>query len=145
MRQVGVRLGTPSNEMSWTRIVLSITLLQTFIMSTLSVPVSQWEPSQQFLKQPSDNPVATLPVPNSTQSFWLNTPGANPLANEGSHGPLTTDADICIIGSGITGVSTAYHLAKQLDQVDRPIKTVILEAREFCSLSFSLMSFNGLT
>ncbi|KAF8233887.1 FAD dependent oxidoreductase [Tricholoma matsutake] len=102
-------------------------------MSTLSVPVSQWEPSQQFLKQPSDNPVATLPVPNSTQSFWLNTPGANPLANEGSHGPLTTDADICIIGSGITGVSTAYHLAKQLDQVDRPIKTVILEAREFCS------------
>jgi FAD dependent oxidoreductase len=114
-------------------------------MSTLSVPVLQWEPSQQFFRQPGDNPAAPLPVPNSTKSFWLNTPGASPLAKEGSHGPFTTDADICIIGSGITGVSTAYHLAQKLDQVDRPIKVVILEARDFCSLSFSPRSSNGLT
>jgi hypothetical protein len=114
-------------------------------MSTLSVPVLQWDISQQSLKQPSNNPAAPLPVPNSTQSFWLNTPGASPLAKEGSHGPLTTDADICIIGSGITGVSTAYHLAQQLNQVDKPIKVVILEARDFCSLSFSIILVNGLT
>ena len=114
-----------------------------FMMSsTLSVPVLQWDISQKFLKQPSDNPASPLPVPNSTKSLWLNTPGANPLAKEGSHGPLTTDADICIIGSGITGVSTAYHLAQQLNQVDRPIKAVILEARDFCSLSFFLMLLN---
>jgi len=103
------------------------------MMSAVSVPVLQWDVSQKFLKQPSDNPASPLPVPNPTKSFWLNTPGASPLAKEGSHGPLTTDADICIIGSGITGVSTAYHLAQQLNQVDRPIKTVILEARDFCS------------
>ena len=103
-------------------------------MSTLSIPVLQWDASQQYLKQIGDshNPVSPLPVPNSTQSFWLTTPGASPLAKEGSEGPLTTDADICIIGSGITGVSTAYHLARQLDQVDRPIKAIILEARDFC-------------
>jgi hypothetical protein len=105
-------------------------------MSSLSVPVLQWDASQQSLKQPSDNPAAPLPVPNSTRSFWLDSPGASPLAKEGSHGPLTTDADICIIGSGITGVSTAYHLAQKLGHVDRPIKTVILEARDFCQLSF---------
>jgi glycine/D-amino acid oxidase-like deaminating enzyme len=51
---------------------------------------------------------------------------------------LTEDADICIIGSGITGVSAAYHLAKQLEpkiagnDVNLVRKVVILEARDFC-------------
>lgn len=73
-----------------------------------------------------------LPVPNATKSFWINTPGANPLANEGSHGQLTQEADVCIIGSGISGVSAAYHLSKS----ELPLSVVILEAREFCQLSF---------
>jgi hypothetical protein len=37
-----------------------------------------------------------LPVPNATKSFWINTPGANPLADEGSHGQFTPEADVCI-------------------------------------------------
>jgi FAD dependent oxidoreductase len=121
-------------------------ILPTLIMSALSVPVLQWQASQHFFKQPSsDTPAAPLPVPNPTKSFWLNNPGANPLAKEGSDGLLTTDADICIIGSGITGVSTAYHLAQNLNQIDRPTQVVILEARDFCSLSFSPSSFSALT
>ncbi len=71
-----------------------------------------------------------LPVPNPTKSFWINTPGANPLADEGSHGRLTQEADLCIIGSGMSGVSAAYYLSKS------NLSVVILEAREFCQLSF---------
>ncbi|KAH8825314.1 FAD dependent oxidoreductase [Flagelloscypha sp. PMI_526] len=67
-----------------------------------------------------------LPVENPTRSFWLDSsPDLNPLAEVGSQGVLPTDADVCIIGSGITGVSTAYHLNGQ-------VKVVILEARKFC-------------
>jgi hypothetical protein len=76
---------------------------------------------------------AGLPVPNPTRSFWIDTPVANVLATEGNP---STDADICIIGSGATGVSAAYHLANSFaldgDRDRSPIKAVILEAREFC-------------
>ncbi|KAG6916231.1 hypothetical protein DXG01_007814, partial [Tephrocybe rancida] len=60
---------------------------------------------------------SAIPVPNPTPSFWINTPGANPFASE---------------GSGITGVSAAYHLAKSLKE-SAQLKVVILEARDFCS------------
>jgi glycine/D-amino acid oxidase-like deaminating enzyme len=62
-------------------------------------------------------------------------PGVNPLARVGSSGSLTTDADICIIGSGITGVSVAYHLSKLLGSdatLQRAMNIVVLEARDFC-------------
>ena len=81
----------------------------------------------------------SLPVDNPTKSFWLDTPGANPLADEGRTGPLTNEADVCIIGSGITGVSAAWHLSKMLEKVElasggSKMRVVILEAREFCKL-----------
>ncbi|KAF8175715.1 FAD dependent oxidoreductase-domain-containing protein [Mycena galopus ATCC 62051] len=79
---------------------------------------------------------ADLPHPNPTRSFWVHSPGANPLAHEGSKGALTEDADVCIIGSGITGVSAAYYLAKAVEKVKvdaQKIRAVIFEAREFCS------------
>ncbi|KAJ8489926.1 hypothetical protein ONZ51_g2654 [Trametes cubensis] len=88
------------------------------------------------LKRPVDALPAPLPVPNPTKSFWIDSPGANSLAKEGSDGQLTADADIAIIGSGITGVSAAYHLSRLLadkGSIDKPIKIVILEARDFCS------------
>lgn len=75
---------------------------------------------------------APLPVPNSTKSFWLHPQSVvNPLADEGSDGYLVQDADVCIIGSGITGVSSAYHLSREIPGK----KVVVLEAREFCSCS----------
>ncbi|KAF5361149.1 hypothetical protein D9758_009014 [Tetrapyrgos nigripes] len=84
-----------------------------------------------------DYPRATLPVANSTKSFWINTPNANPLADEGSEGPLTEEADVCVIGSGMTGISAVYHLANALGRKwkdeGRKLSAVVLEAREFCS------------
>ncbi|KAL4066328.1 FAD dependent oxidoreductase, partial [Scleroderma yunnanense] len=81
---------------------------------------------------------AGLPRANPTQSFWIHSsPNANPLRCEGNDGPLTADADICIIGSGITGVGVAYHLSELVATLattilDSPLRAVILEAREFC-------------
>ena len=83
--------------------------------------------------------VKPSPIPNEnpTKSFWLDSaPDSNPLAKEGSTGPLPNDADICVIGSGITGVSAAYHISRLLTDKERslqnPLKVVILEARDFC-------------
>ncbi|KAF7370148.1 DAO domain-containing protein [Mycena sanguinolenta] len=83
---------------------------------------------------------ADLPQLNPTHSFWIDSLGANPLADEGSTGTLTDAADVCIIGSGITGVSAAYHLANTVKSERFPVphqgtkvRAVILEAREFCS------------
>ena len=67
------------------------------------------------LDQVESHSPAGLPVENPTPSFWTSSaPDANPLAFEGSEGRLTRDADICIIGSGITGesgISIAWKLA----------------------------------
>ena len=81
---------------------------------------------------------ATLPVPNATLPFWIKNLDADqtPSLTEGSEGALTTDADVCIIGSGITGVSAAYHIATRSAHSNfmgkEKVKVVILEAREFC-------------
>ncbi|CCL99502.1 uncharacterized protein FIBRA_01520 [Fibroporia radiculosa] len=105
-------------------------------MSALPVPLNVYADHQATLQLHTDYGPAPLPVPNSTRSFWIDTPGANPLASEGSEGSLTADADVCIIGSGITGVSAAYHMGKLLKGPEtsvQPLKVVILEARDFCS------------
>ena len=75
------------------------------IMPVLAVPLNRAAGEQIALNQVESHSPAGLPVENPTPSFWTSSsPDANPLASEGSEGPLTQDADICIIGSGITGV-----------------------------------------
>ena len=103
-------------------------------MSPLPVPLSVHAQHQTVLETLTTRPRATLPVENSTESFWLRSPNVSPSPTHGSEGPLTTDADICIIGSGITGVSAAYHLAQLAANGGQqtPITVAILEAREFC-------------
>ncbi|THU98084.1 DAO-domain-containing protein [Dendrothele bispora CBS 962.96] len=82
----------------------------------------------------SEHPPASLPVSNPTKSFWINTPNANPLANEGSQGALTKEADVCVIGSGMAGISAVYHMANAVvGHSERKLEAVVLEAREFCS------------
>ncbi|KAF8217123.1 FAD dependent oxidoreductase-domain-containing protein [Mycena galopus ATCC 62051] len=108
------------------------------LASALSVPYpSDWDFDQTpfgYTHKPAD-----LPHPDPTRSFWVYSPGANPLADEGSTGALTEEADVCIIGSGITGVSAAYHLANAVERGTfsvpdaGKIRAVIFEAREFCS------------
>ncbi|CAK5283379.1 unnamed protein product [Mycena citricolor] len=99
-----------------------------------AVPLGQMSSSQSSFDTPKTGR-PTLPVPHPTRSFWIDSPGANPLASRGSDGPLTSDTDICIIGSGITGVSAAYHLSRavQAGELRKDVKVTILEARDFCS------------
>ncbi|KAF7307836.1 Gamma-glutamylputrescine oxidoreductase [Mycena kentingensis (nom. inval.)] len=97
-----------------------------------AIPLQQMDATMSAFLNPDKPPQpAALPSPNPTRSFWIDTPGANPLAAEGSTGTLPQDADVCIIGSGITGVSAAYHLS-QAARAGEPLKVVILEARDFC-------------
>jgi hypothetical protein len=78
-------------------------------------------------------PSVALPHKNPTKSFWTHgSDDANPLAKEGSDGPFTTDADIVIIGSGITGVGAAYHLSEAIATTDLSLNIVMFEARDFC-------------
>ena len=108
-------------------------------MSPISLPVPLNEHAQQqtvleaFATKPST--FNAFPVPNPTVSFWQRDLNITPSPVEGSERPLLNDVDICIIGSGVTGVSAAYHLARLFSKEQpgaRPIKAVILEAREFC-------------
>ncbi|KAH7344205.1 FAD dependent oxidoreductase [Rhizoctonia solani] len=92
-----------------------------------------------FTNLPSCN--APLPVSNPTQSFWLNSdPSANLLAKVGISDPLPQKADVVIIGSGITGCSTAFHLSQSIrDRIGKdeptndPPRIILLEARDFFS------------
>ncbi|KAI0717510.1 FAD dependent oxidoreductase [Cerioporus squamosus] len=67
-----------------------------------------------------------LPVENPTLPLWT-VPAARIPADP--TGPLPDDADIVIIGSGITGTSFAYNA---LTRDARP-RIVMLEARDVCS------------
>lgn len=106
-------------------------------MATLPVSFNEQEKIQQKIFSKDHIEPAGLPSPNPTHSFWANSsPDANPLAREGSIGLLATDADVCIIGSGITGVGVAYHLSELIQanvEHQSPLKVVILEARDFCA------------
>ncbi|KAG2363598.1 FAD dependent oxidoreductase [Suillus spraguei] len=105
------------------------------------MPVNPQILSQKVLETPPlerPSPPAKLPSRNPTGSFWIDSsPDANPLAGEGSKDPLPSEADVCIIGAGITGVGVAYHLIELLNatslSVECPLRIVILEARDFCS------------
>ncbi len=66
-----------------------------------------------------------LPVPNPTLPFW--TVPKSKISSEGKK--LPEDADIVVIGSGITGASVAYYLLSK----NSALKVVILEARDVCS------------
>lgn len=110
-------------------------------MSTLPLILNVLAEDQAAIELPVKSAPASLPVSNPTKSFWIDTPGANPLAKEGSDGALTHDADICIIGSGITGVSAAYHISRLLSEQGgdsgKDMKITILEARDFCKQCFA--------
>ena len=110
-------------------------------MLDFGVPIGRHDEHDQVIQTleiPTSLPEAVLPVPNPTQSFWLDI-GNDPqfdLAKTGSTGPLSPEADICIIGSGSSGISAVYHLSKLLKDCGNPTSITLLEAREFCRLQF---------
>ncbi|KAH9833162.1 FAD dependent oxidoreductase [Rhodofomes roseus] len=70
-----------------------------------------------------------LPVPNSTHSFWHSEPNEFLLGHHTTP-ELPSDADVVIVGSGITGSSAARFLAE--DPRFNGKNIVMLEAREAC-------------
>ena len=110
----------------------SLLTLTSWLLLLLLVPVAM--AAMDF--QSTAGPRVSLPSLNSTTSFWLDLPPEDsPLADVGSTGSLTQDADICVIGSGITGVGVVWHLVKDLQESleeGAKMKIVLLEARQFC-------------
>ncbi|KAJ3373066.1 hypothetical protein GGF31_001053 [Allomyces arbusculus] len=66
------------------------------------------------------------PSPNPVPSFWLSE--EHPLKNFRSTPDLPRDADVAIIGSGITGASALYHLTTMAPH----LRVVMLDARDVC-------------
>ncbi len=73
--------------------------------------------------------MASLPTTNSTASFWHSEPSKFLLGHRTTP-DLPAEADIVIIGSGITGASAARFLAE--DAGAKKLGTVMLDAREAC-------------
>ncbi|KAF2109400.1 FAD dependent oxidoreductase [Lophiotrema nucula] len=69
-----------------------------------------------------------LPVPNPLTPYWRSEP--HKLDNVRTTESVPSACDIVIIGSGMSGVTTAYHL---LHENDDPPNIVILEGRQLCS------------
>ncbi len=73
-----------------------------------------------------------LPVPGATTSYWRSEP--HWVDEYRSTEELPSQADIIIIGTGIAGVSTAYHLLDIGANDDAPKPSILLlEARQVCS------------
>lgn len=73
-----------------------------------------------------------LPVPNSTASYWRSE--LHWLDEYRSTEQLPSQADIVIIGTGIAGISTAYHLLDRKDNENAQQPSILLlEARQVCS------------
>ncbi|KAK0615680.1 FAD dependent oxidoreductase [Bombardia bombarda] len=71
----------------------------------------------------------SLPLDSPTQSYWQDPPDA--IADLRTTEKLPDAADIVIIGSGISGGATAWHLLQ--DQPPKARSIVMLEARQACS------------
>ncbi|KAG2424838.1 hypothetical protein HYH02_015101, partial [Chlamydomonas schloesseri] len=77
---------------------------------------------------------APIPVAAPTSSYWLKGLNSSSAAARGRPAParpqapaqLPAAADVVIIGGGIAGVSTAYHLRKSRPE----LQVVLLEARQ---------------
>lgn len=72
---------------------------------------------------------ASLPTPNSTNSFWHSQPSKILLGHRTTES-LPTEADLVIVGSGLSGTSAAHFLRE--DEAGKNLKVVMLEAREAC-------------
>lgn len=91
--------------------------------------------STQLLRHSDDSvdPMySRLPVNSYSSCYWQD-PAPHEFDNYHSTSKLPEHSDIVIIGAGLAGISTAYHLIQQ-DSLIRSQKTItILEARGLCS------------
>lgn len=118
--------------------MFAFNLLLIMANTLLPVPLNTFAAQQAHLESliSNDKRQTTLPVANPTTSFWQTEPlaGAHFSERIECNRDLLTDVNVCIIGSGITGVSAAYyHLAKACAAEGRApngLKAIILEAIE---------------
>ncbi|KAH8194568.1 hypothetical protein TruAng_011263 [Truncatella angustata] len=85
---------------------------------------------EELLKRASLPP--GLPVPNPSQSYWLEDPPYPELVDIQSP-DLPDHADIVIIGSGITGAAVARSILLECERKGETRRVVVLEARTLCS------------
>jgi hypothetical protein len=71
-----------------------------------------------------------IPLINSSMPYW--TFPNSPIAESGADAQLPSDADIVIIGGGISGTAVAKTILEN-SSPHLPIKLVMLEARDACS------------
>ena len=84
-------------------------------MATVHKTTMETASPQQFMK-----------TSGSTDAVWIHT---EPYSNRPHYPRLNKDleTDVCVIGSGIAGISTAYELVK------RGVQVVMIEARDILS------------
>lgn len=70
-----------------------------------------------------------MPVANYTEPYWRCE--LHPVDDHRSSEALPSECDVAIIGSGMAGVATAYHLCEQTKGNEPSI--LMLEARQVCS------------
>ncbi|OJJ46794.1 hypothetical protein ASPZODRAFT_159578 [Penicilliopsis zonata CBS 506.65] len=71
-----------------------------------------------------------FPAQNPLPSYWLKDP--HPLASFRSSDNVPPQCDIAIIGTGLAGVATAYHILSDPSLASKP-NVVLLEARQACT------------
>ncbi|KAL6230955.1 hypothetical protein BDW75DRAFT_244365 [Aspergillus navahoensis] len=103
-----------------------------FVHALLSNPAIQIQDRQKAIDRAFSDP--GLPTTNPTSSFWLRSPHPDLAKTQSPH--LPPEADVIIIGSGVTGTSIARTLLESrksgMRKSNRPA-VVILEARDICS------------
>ncbi len=74
-----------------------------------------------------------IPLINSSTPYW--TFPNSPIAESGRDSQLPSDADIVIIGGGLSGTAVAKTILENSSHNSSisPIKLVMLEARDACS------------
>ncbi|RSH82880.1 hypothetical protein EHS25_005870 [Saitozyma podzolica] len=72
-----------------------------------------------------------LPVANRLESFWL-TERDTELQYARTSQEIPHDADVVIVGSGLSGAMMSYHLHKDAEAAGRGLRVVMLEADEVC-------------
>lgn len=83
-----------------------------------------------------------IPLPNPTCAYWT-VPSASISQCGADSETIPQDADIVIIGSGITGTSIVRALLKESGP-DSRLRVVMLEARDICSGATARCATSGL-
>ena len=102
-------------------VVSKVKVLSIAVRQVLEISASYERLQKRIQEDPG------LPVPNPTRSFWHDV--LSPIAR---HVPETLPVyvDVVVIGSGITGASTARTLLREGPD---DLKVLMIEARDACS------------